>query len=123
MGYKNQSDQNACARRHYARNKEVVKARSARNRRATVLLVRRFLEEYKNKHPCVDCLEADPVVLEFDHRDPKTKKFDIGTARSRGISLASVQKEVEKCDVRCANCHRRKHARLRQVALKNILFV
>lgn len=65
--------------------------------------------DYLSKHPCVDCGERDPVVLDFDHRDPKTKKFTIAGGRKR--TWDEILTEINKCDVRCANCHRKKTAK------------
>ena len=56
---------------------------------------------------CLDCGEKDEIVLVFHHRDPKTKLFSVG--RGRGKSIPVLLREIEKCDVLCANCHRRKH--------------
>jgi hypothetical protein len=61
--------------------------------------------EYLASHPCVDCGEPDIIVLEFDHvRGEKT-----GNVSQLMIShsLAKVMQEIAKCEVRCANCHRR----------------
>lgn len=66
--------------------------------------------DYFSTHPCVDCGEADPIVLEFDHRFGENKLFEIG-ALSRNKGWKAILLEVSKCDVRCANCHRRRHAR------------
>lgn len=63
---------------------------------------------YLREHPCVDCGEADPVVLEFDHRDLASKRLAIAQMIERRYSWQSIATEIEKCDVRCANCHRRK---------------
>jgi len=69
---------------------------------------RKFIWSYKLGHPCVDCGEADPVCLDFDHRDRKAKKFNIAHYRSRSLTI--VKAEIEKCDCRCANCHRKRTA-------------
>lgn len=70
---------------------------------------RAILREYLLAHPCVDCGEADPVVLEFDHRSEK--RLAVGTICGMGWSVTALMAEIAKCDVRCANCHRRKTAR------------
>jgi hypothetical protein len=59
--------------------------------------------------PCVDCGEQDPVVLDLDHVFG-VKAFNIGDAITR-LSWGKIQGELEKCVVRCANCHRRKTAK------------
>ena len=70
--------------------------------------VQLWLLEYFSTHPCVDCGESDILVLEFDHRSDKLG--NVSDLRKNG-NIASVKSEVEKCDVRCCNCHRRKTAR------------
>ncbi len=59
-------------------------------------------------NPCVDCGEKDVLVLEFDHIQRETKTADISTMLLRGVSTNTLVKEMLKCEVRCANCHRRK---------------
>ncbi len=65
-------------------------------------------------NPCVDCGEADLCVLEFDHRDPKTKKYGIAQILCNNHSIETLLEEMQKCDVRCANCHRRRTAKQQQ---------
>ena len=63
--------------------------------------------EYLMTHPCVDCGEADPIVLDFDHVRG-VKRADVKKlATSSHTSLPRVMEEIAKCEVRCANCHRR----------------
>ena len=70
-----------------------------------------WLLEYFGEHPCTDCGERDPAVLEFDHL--RGKEFDIAQALAyRG--WASILAEIEKCEVVCANCHRRRTAMRRR---------
>lgn len=85
------------------RAKVLSRERQRRNRRA----VRAWILEYLKAHPCVDCGETNPVVLEFDHVRGK-KEFNIGKASSKNIGMRRLQEEIAKCDVRCANCHRKK---------------
>jgi hypothetical protein len=68
-----------------------------------------LMAEYFKTHPCVDCGVTDPRVLEFDHRDPSTKSFSIGAVKAR-YTWDRMLEEIAKCDVRCANCHRIRHA-------------
>jgi len=78
-----------------------------------ILKRRKVAQEYVLKHllknPCKTCNEADPIVLDFDHISDK--EFNISEAVSHGLSLDKLQKEMDKCDILCANCHRRKTAK------------
>lgn len=73
---------------------------------------RKRVYDYLNIHPCIDCGETNPIVLEFDHRNPKEKSFGIcGTLMTKSyVSWEMILQEIEKCDIRCANCHRIKTA-------------
>lgn len=68
------------------------------------------LREYKAKVGCMICCENDPIVLDFDHREQSDKSLQLGDACKRGYSLEKLLAEAEKCDVLCANCHRRRTA-------------
>lgn len=63
---------------------------------------------YLAKKGCESCGCHDPRVLEFDHLDPKKKHKTISLLISQGYSWSSdvVRREVRKCRVLCANCHR-----------------
>ena len=58
----------------------------------------------------MDCGESDPVVLEFDHVTDDKRNSVANYVRS-GRSWNLIFNEVQKCEVRCANCHRRVTAR------------
>lgn len=68
-----------------------------------------FLIEYLSNHPCVDCGEDDIVVLEFDHQ--RDKLLNVSVLSREGYSLTKLKQEIAKCEVVCANCHRRRTAR------------
>jgi hypothetical protein len=61
------------------------------------------------KNPCIDCGAKDVLVLDMDHVRGR-KITDVSNLVSDGCSLKSIKKEIKKCVVRCANCHRRSTA-------------
>lgn len=98
----------AYIRDHYKRNKKYYVNKARRRNNHYKQIACEFLGPYLLSHSCVDCGEKDILVLEFDHRDRKMKVDTIGSIIRNGASLEDVKKEVGKCDIRCANCHRRK---------------
>ena len=61
----------------------------------------------KRESGCVDCGLRPEIlqVLEFDHRDDEPKLFDVSDRMTSG-NLEDLKREIAKCDVVCANCHR-----------------
>ena len=67
--------------------------------------LRAILDEAKSG-PCLDCGRSyPPYVMDFDHRDPKTKVAKVSTMVYKG-SESLLRAEIAKCDLVCANCHR-----------------
>ena len=64
-------------------------------------------ESYKKTLFCKKCGEKRFYLLDFHHRNPEEKEFTISD-RTR-TSLDKLKKEIEKCDILCANCHREWH--------------
>jgi hypothetical protein len=89
MPYKDRADLYAAQKRHRTK-------------------IREALLSFLSTKQCIDCGETDPIVLEFDHKEPETKTRNVARFLSGHFSWESVSREIEKCDVRCANCHRRK---------------
>ena len=96
------------AREYYRKNK--VGATTSPTRRCSRKDLNREIEEYLRIHPCVDCGEADPLVLDFDHRDGVQKLETVAYLRARG-DREGLLLEIDKCDVRCSNCHSRRTAK------------
>ena len=92
-------------RDYYARTKETrIELKRADQKRQRTRN-RLFIFEYLASHACVDCGEKDPIVLDFDHLHSKIK--DVSDMSSSGWSIRKIQEEIDKCEVRCSNCHRR----------------
>lgn len=96
-------------REYYAANpitsyESIYKSRKKRHKALTA-----FLAEYLSTHHCVDCGEDDILVLELDHVEDD-KEFSIYHALKNTYSLERLQREIDKCEVRCANCHRKRTA-------------
>lgn len=81
-----------------------------RRRRAKRREAREKVFAYLREHPCVDCGETDIAVLEFDHRCQATKELRVSALVCQGYKWDTIKTEIDKCDVRCANCHRRRTA-------------
>jgi len=67
--------------------------------------------EYLADKTCVDCGEHDIRVLELDHLDPQLKKFTISQAVRLGKGWEEVEQELKKCQILCANCHKKRTAK------------
>lgn len=101
----------------YLRNRDHQLAQVRMNHDRTTLENQDRAWEYLGQHPCVDCGEPDPVVLQFDHL--RDKRMDVSHMLRGGFSWATIHAEIEKCNIRCANCHRRKTARERETLARN----
>jgi len=98
-------------RQYYYDNRDAALIRSkAHNKRYRVAWWK-----YKDTLKCVKCGFNHPAALDFHHKNPATKKFDISYAVARRVKLTTIQKEIkDNCDVLCSNCHRIHHYDERQ---------
>lgn len=91
---------------YHKKTKERRNSRKRVTKPARGLSYRARAFTYLQSHPCIDCGESDPMVLQFDHREDSIKEFNIGQSWQRK-GWNTILREIEKCDVRCANCHQR----------------
>ncbi|HZQ07219.1 MAG TPA: hypothetical protein VFD70_11620 [Anaerolineae bacterium] len=96
-------------RRFYLKHREEYIQKSAEQVQTKAQRNRQLITEYLLTHPCVDCGESDVVVLEFDHVGGKERL--ISKMVRAGVAWERVLAEIEKCEVRCGNCHKKKTAR------------
>lgn len=95
----------AYQKEHYLANKDIYYQKSREQKKKEARIKQEWLVAYFIDHPCVDCGESDLLVLEFDHL--RDKEYSISRLIQEG-SMDRLKKEVAKCEVVCANCHRRR---------------
>ncbi|HET7738145.1 MAG TPA: hypothetical protein VFK32_06180 [Tepidiformaceae bacterium] len=90
--------------RRHGTDRSVISTRSIRHPRVrrNVAWVYELLADVE----CQDCGIFDPMVLEFDHVDGK--RMNVMKMAWGEYALKTIRAEVAKCEVRCANCHRRR---------------
>src|SRR5574343_385892 len=65
---------------------------------------------------CESCGLVDiPDVYDFHHKKPQEKEFAIA-AKGLTSFTDEVKRELDKCSLLCANCHRREHYRVKREA-------
>lgn len=96
-------------RRKWYKN-NTKKAKKSVKRRLNRLM--QWLNDFKKGKRCKKCGMDDPICLDFHHRNPKKKIGEVRwLIRARGWCLDRIKKEIEKCDLLCANCHRKETAK------------
>jgi hypothetical protein len=89
-------------------DKHREQSRAARERRREP--AREFIRDHLAQHCCADCGEDEVLVLEFDHHDGR-KTAGVAKLLAEAARLERIRAEVERCEVVCVNCHRRRTAR------------
>jgi hypothetical protein len=97
------------SRRHYQCNSTQHNQRRRANQKRYLRRNREMMNELLKSAECIDCGETDPVVLEFDHVRGK-KKNNISDLVRNAFGWKRISDEISKCEIRCANCHRRRTA-------------
>ncbi len=95
-----------------AKNKKKKKLQSQKSRKRAVKRNRKYVEKYKLDRPC-PCGETEPCCLSFHHNNGD-KTGNISDMVNRGYGLTRIQKEIDKCNVLCLNCHAKLHGKERE---------
>lgn len=109
--------ENAASKIYRQQNPERVRANMARwqrenpeKRRANqkrITTARKSMIRAAKDRPCVDCgIQLPPEIMDLDHVRGE-KLFDL--SRAAAYSRLRIQAELDKCEVRCPNCHRLRH--------------
>lgn len=102
----NQDKLRAYRRKHYHGNKQpyIERANAQKGER------REWARALKEGRECMYCGESFWACLEFHHRDEDQKLFALSEAIHRSLKTKTkILAEIVKCDVVCANCHRKVH--------------
>lgn len=97
-----------CFGAYYREHADHHRRRANELKRRRVAAARAYVWDVLVRSRCVDCGEVEMCVLDFDHRGAKTGTV-MRLARNE-VSLARLQAEIALCELRCANCHRRRTA-------------
>lgn len=109
MAQKNKEKARENWRRWYYKNKAIHIARVRRHEKESRVKVRKWLDDYKMLKTCSKCGFSHPKALDFHHVDPLSKEESVSSAVTQGWSISRIKKEIEKCILLCANCHRIYH--------------
>jgi len=102
VAYKDKEKQRAAGRAYYERNKEKINLYS-QARRADL---KQRITAIKESTPCTDCGNSYPAVcMDFDHIEDN-KIANVATLAANGALWLTIQEEIQKCELVCANCHR-----------------
>lgn len=110
MPYKDPEKRRECRRKWYSNNKESEKAHVLKRKRE----IRGWFEELKKTLRCSKCGESHPATLDFHHKKENEKEGEVGLMSYYGYSKERIEKEIDKCIILCANCHRKIHHNLRK---------
>lgn len=100
---KDTRDRREYRKQFYEKHKERIKADRIERKKIASLRGKTYIQNYLKSHPCIDCGESNTVILEFDHVRGKKRS---ALFAMHHYSIKSIQEEIDKCDVRCVNCHR-----------------
>jgi hypothetical protein len=110
--YENQEEQQRKSReymrQYYLNHKEELDQRN----REKYAKRRLWFESFLSSQKCSVCGFSDPECLDFHHKNPSTKDYCITQILS--FSIERINREMEKCIILCANCHRKEHAKMRR---------
>ena len=105
MPFKDIDKRRKYRREWYSKNKDSEKEHVKKRKNQ----LKKWFRGYKRNMFCSICLEKHPAIIEFHHKNPHKKEKNIGLMVNDGFSKKKILEEIKKCQVLCANCHRKKH--------------
>ncbi len=105
MPFKNPEYRRLYRRKWYALNKKSEIAHVQRRKKQ----IKQWLWNYKKTIRCAICSESHPAIIDFHHKEGQ-KERNIAQMLTDGYSIDRIKQELLKCEVLCANCHRKIHS-------------
>ena len=103
-----------CKREYDAEWYRTNKAKRKAKVRADRLSQVEWLDSLKRDKPCGDCGRIyPPYVMEWDHLPGTEKTLVLSDVRRAAHSRERILREIAKCELVCANCHRERTFGLR----------
>jgi hypothetical protein len=91
-------------KKHYQTNKEYYLKKSKIQKSN----IKDFL--HNQKLFCIRCgYDKCKQALHFHHKDKTKKEISLAMTQNKGWNLKRIQKEIDKCEILCANCHAEEH--------------
>jgi hypothetical protein len=98
-----------CFRSYFRERGDLHRRQARQSVRRRQARLRQILLDHLRERPCVDCGETDLRVLELDHVLPRDEY--VSQLLQNGVKPSVFTSELMRCQVVCANCHRRRTAR------------
>ena len=98
-----------CTRKGGRRTYQKYRNRRAGEIHSRVSNLRKWVWDLKSSRRCKKCGESHPACLEFHHTNRQEKDSEISKLVGRGAAKQRLWKEIQRCDILCANCHRKHH--------------
>ena len=92
-------------KKYYEKNKEYYIVKSAERKKR----IKNDFDEYKSTLKCSKCGENHVACLDFHHLNPEEKEFSFYNLKKYAWGKEKIERELNKCIVLCANCHRKLH--------------
>jgi len=103
MPFKDALKRREYKRRWYKEN-NISEKNSVKKRKKEIKI---WFKDYKSNLSCSICGENHPATIDFHHKGKKENQ--VAQMVHWGYSINNIKKEIEKCQILCANCHRKTH--------------
>lgn len=103
MPFKDPEKRREYRREWYTKNKISEREHVARRKSE----IKKWFKDYKKELKCSKCREDHPATIDFHHIGEKENP--VAQMVHEGYSIEGIKKEIGKCIILCANCHRKLH--------------